>query len=38
MFEPLVRDAVAKATGKKAAVTRVSNDPRDRLTADVKVA
>jgi hypothetical protein len=38
LFEPLVRDAVAKATGKKAAVTRVSNDPRDRLTADVKVA
>jgi hypothetical protein len=38
-FEPIVRAAVARAfDGARAAVTRVVNDPRDRLAADVKVA
>jgi hypothetical protein len=37
-FEPVVRDAVLRALGKRASVTRVANDPRDRLSADVRVA
>jgi hypothetical protein len=38
-FEPIVRAAVARAfDGARATVTRVGNDPRDRLAADVRVA
>jgi hypothetical protein len=38
-FEPVVRAAVAQALGAaQPGVTRVKNDPRDRLAADVKVA
>ena len=38
-FEPVVKAGVVASTGDAGArVTRVKNDPRDRLTADVKVA
>jgi hypothetical protein len=38
-FEPVVKAGVAKASGDAgASVSRVRNDPRDRLAADVKVA
>ena len=38
-FEPVVRAAAAQALGAaQPEVSRVRNDPRDRLTADVKVA
>jgi hypothetical protein len=37
-FEPVVAAGVAAASGAAGAtVTRVANDPRDRLTADVKM-
>lgn len=38
-FEPVVKAAVAMASGAPSArVTRLGNDPRDRLTAEVAIA
>ena len=37
-FEPVVKAGVAKAGGAGARVSRVQNDPRDRLAADVQMA
>ena len=38
-FEPLVREAVNRAfPGRVATVSRVGNDPRDRLATEVRVA
>ena len=37
-FEPLVRAAVAEVWGDRdLRVTRVTNDPRDRLAVDVRI-
>ena len=37
-FEPMVKEAAARALGGKVKVKRVDNDPRDRLTVEVRKA
>jgi hypothetical protein len=37
-FAPVVTEGVRRATGSPAVVTRVSNDPRDRLAVEARIS